>query len=137
MIRKLIIIIGEGGGLMDILMSMKNFGRDTLRMYDSLSEKTRQDLLKGFPTIGAIATSDIARVILNKLADYTPSVNWNSTPSTHDGSHEPTIKAFTDKPPTSPPHSTVHSSMYPKVSPHRSSDDTAGEEEMIKVKLID
>lgn len=59
MLRKFIIILGEGGGLIDVLMGMKNYGRDVLQMYDSLSDKTKQDLLKEFPTIGSIATSKL------------------------------------------------------------------------------
>uniref|UniRef100_A0A0M3IFG2 Fatty-acid and retinol-binding protein 1 n=1 Tax=Ascaris lumbricoides TaxID=6252 RepID=A0A0M3IFG2_ASCLU len=137
MLRKFIIILGEGGGLIDVLMGMKNYGRDVLQMYDSLSDKTKQDLLKEFPTIGSIATSDIARVILNRLADYTPSVGWGTTPFPHDEPRKATKKAFTQEPPTRPPHPTSHSSIYPAVTPNASHDDTAGEEEIIKLKVVD
>lgn len=56
MLRKFIGIFADGG-LVNILMNMKNFGSEVLQMYDTLADPIKQDIMKGFPTIGSIATS--------------------------------------------------------------------------------
>ncbi|VDK49389.1 unnamed protein product [Anisakis simplex] len=135
MIRKLIIMVGESNGIMDILMGMKNFGRDVLKMFDSLSEKTRDELLQGFPTIGAIATSDIARVILNKLADYSPASGADVTMSPSRDIDDKPVKKVSHTPTTPPSDTPIHSSIYPSVQPNKDPQDMAGEDEVVMLKV--
>lgn len=56
MIRKFFAAFGEDG-LINIAAAMKGLGHEMLTMFDQLSTKTQQDIVKAFPTIASVATS--------------------------------------------------------------------------------
>uniref|UniRef100_A0A8R1Y3V3 Fatty-acid and retinol-binding protein 1 n=1 Tax=Onchocerca volvulus TaxID=6282 RepID=A0A8R1Y3V3_ONCVO len=56
-------------GLMNILESLKGFGKEVIDMFDGLSRPIQNDILNAFPLVGSYITSDIARLMLRKLAE--------------------------------------------------------------------
>ncbi|VDN35351.1 unnamed protein product [Gongylonema pulchrum] len=69
-------------GIMNILDAMKGLGKQVLDMYDGLEKPTQQDVLKAFPTIGSFATSDVVRLILQKVAEFDlVSRTWTPAPT--------------------------------------------------------
>ncbi|KAM3723569.1 Fatty-acid and retinol-binding protein [Dirofilaria immitis] len=73
-------------GLLNILEALKGFGKEAMDIFDGLSKPIQNDILKAFPVFGSYITSDIARLILRKLAEtnlisrtsiLTPTVDQN------------------------------------------------------------
>ncbi|OZC09606.1 hypothetical protein X798_03299 [Onchocerca flexuosa] len=82
-------------GLINILESLKGFGKEVIDMFDGLSKPIQNDILNAFPLVGSYITSDIARLMLRKLAELdllsrkstlTPTVDRNKDDS---GKHFP------------------------------------------------
>ncbi|VDD92624.1 unnamed protein product [Enterobius vermicularis] len=65
--RFLAIFAGHNVGA--ITVGLSDFLKDTLGIYDKLSENAKQDLMREFPTISDLLTSDVSRLLISRASD--------------------------------------------------------------------
>ncbi|CAG9539109.1 unnamed protein product [Cercopithifilaria johnstoni] len=68
LLRRFLAIFSQDS-LTNILKALKDFGKEIIEMFDGLSKPIQDDIRKAFPTLGTLASNDIVRFILQKLAE--------------------------------------------------------------------
>ncbi|VDM98516.1 unnamed protein product [Thelazia callipaeda] len=105
-------------GLISISNSLKTFGKETIKNFDKLSKNAQNEFIKAFPNIASYATSDIARLIFNRLADLDLfSKNWTIRPTNELDSDHINTDSTED--------SLKHQSPYPVITEPDDSDSPA------------